>query len=170
MDSLVSFGIAWSYAIGFLLLGFTLILLEIFLIPGLNVFGLFGLLAVATGVYIAYLKLGLLEALIMAAIGVLFTLLLLRKVLKSRRWQDLVLSRSTSKSEGFDSARKDQGSLLGLVGETVTTLHPTGRVRFDDEFVDVVSEGGFVNKGDLVKVIKVNGHKVVVQPCGSQRN
>ena len=163
MDIIAGVSVAWVYSIGFLLLGFTLLLLEIFVIPGFNVFGLLGLLAVSTGVYIAYLKLGLLEAVLVAAIGISITIGLLRKVVKSRSWLSLVLSNSASRVEGFDSARKDLGSLLGFVGEAVTPLRPAGRVRFCEEFVDVVSEGGFVARGDRVKVIKVNGHKVVVQ-------
>ena len=31
------------------------------------------------------------------------------------------------------------------------------------ELVDVVSEGGFIGKGERVKVITVNGHRIVVQ-------
>ena len=73
------------------------------------------------------------------------------------------MSNSTSKNEGFDSSRKDYSSFLGLVGEAVTPLHPTGRVRFYEELVDVVSEGGFIRQGERVKVITVNGHRIVVQ-------
>ena len=163
MDVIAGFGIAWVYSIGFLLLGFTLLLLEIFVIPGLNIFGLLGLLAVSTGVYIAYLKMGLVEAVLVAVFGISITLVLLRSVIKSRGWRILVLSNSVSRAEGFDSVRKDFGSLLGLVGEAVTPLRPTGRVRFKEELVDVVSEGGFVVQGDRVRVIAVNGHRVVVK-------
>jgi membrane-bound serine protease (ClpP class) len=167
MDVIAGFGVAWVYSIGFLLLGFTLLLLEIFVIPGLNIFGLLGLLAVSTGVYIAYLKMGLVEAVLIAAVGIFITLVLLRSVIKSRGWRSLVLSNSVSRAEGFDSARKDFASLLGLVGEAVTPLRPTGRVRFEEELVDVVSEGGFVLQGDRVRVIAINGHRVVVQPLAA---
>ena len=163
MDVLSGFNVAWFYSIGFLMLGFMLLLIEVFAIPGLNIFGLLGLLAVAAGIYAAYLKIGLIEAMVVAIVGVSITLILLRSVLKSRRWRSLILSNSASKNEGFDSSRKDYSSFLGLIGEAVTPLHPTGRVRFYEELVDVVSEGGFIGKGERVKVITVNGHRIVVQ-------
>ena len=100
MDVIAGLGIAWVYSIGFLLLGFTLLLLEIFVIPGLNIFGLLGLLAVSTGVYIAYLKMGLVEAVIISVVGISITLVLLRSVIKSRGWRSLVLSNSVSRVPG----------------------------------------------------------------------
>ena len=163
MDVLSGFNVAWFYSIGFLMLGFTLLLIEVFAIPGLNIFGLLGLLAVAAGIYAAYLKIGLIEAMVVAIVGVSITLILLRSVLKTGRWRSLILSNSTSKNDGFDSSRKDYSSFLGLVGEAVTPLHPTGRVRFYEELVDVVSEGGFIGQGERVRVITVNGHRIVVQ-------
>ncbi len=163
MDLLSGFNVSWFYSIGFLMLGFTLLLIEVFAIPGLNIFGLLGLLTVSAGIYIAYLKIGLIEAVLVAILGISITLILLRTVLKSRSWRSLILSNSASRSEGFDSARKDFGSFLGLVGDAVTPLHPTGRVRFQEELVDVVSEGDFIGQGERVRVIAVKGHRIVVE-------
>ena len=51
-------GLPWVYAIGLLILGFLLILLEIFVIPGMNIFGVLGFGTVCIGVLFAYRRLG----------------------------------------------------------------------------------------------------------------
>ena len=51
-------GIDWVYSLALLVLGFALILLELFVIPGLNIFGFIGFLATVAGVGFAYAKMG----------------------------------------------------------------------------------------------------------------
>ncbi|WP_026563536.1 NfeD family protein [Bacillus sp. UNC41MFS5] len=71
----------------------------------------------------------------------------------------------------FDSARKEDGyvsninrtDLLGKEGFALTILRPAGTVIIDNERVDVVSEGGFIEQNALVKVIKVEGARIVVR-------
>ena len=36
-------------------------------------------------------------------------------------------------------------SLLGAIGVAVTTLRPSGKAQFGDEFLDVIAEGDYVN-------------------------
>ena len=42
-------------------------------------------------------------------------------------------------------------------------LRPAGRARFGDNYIDVMTEGAFVDKGAPVKVIQVSGNRVVVR-------
>ena len=49
------------------------------------------------------------------------------------------------------------------VGIADSPLRPAGRVRFGDEYVDVVTEGAFVPEGTRVRVLKINGNRVVVR-------
>jgi membrane-bound ClpP family serine protease len=54
-------------------------------------------------------------------------------------------------------------SLLGAIGVASTVLRPAGTVQFGDEFVDVVSDGGFISAGTRVQVIEVEGTRIVVK-------
>ena len=56
--------------------------------------------------------------------------------------------------------RKD---LIGREGTVLTELRPAGSALIDDAPVDVVSEGAYLEKGTAVKVIAVNGNRVVVR-------
>jgi membrane-bound serine protease (ClpP class) len=51
----------------------------------------------------------------------------------------------------------------GTDGITLTTLRPSGKARFADQVVDVVTEGEFIARETRVSVINVDGMRVVVR-------
>jgi membrane-bound serine protease (ClpP class) len=53
--------------------------------------------------------------------------------------------------------------LLGREGITLTKLRPAGKARFGDERLFVVTEGGFVDAETRVRVVDVQGNRIVVQ-------
>jgi membrane-bound serine protease (ClpP class) len=53
--------------------------------------------------------------------------------------------------------------LIGKQGVSSTPLHPAGIAEFQGERVDVVSEGELIDAGVAVKVVKVDGNRVVVR-------
>jgi membrane-bound serine protease (ClpP class) len=50
----------------------------------------------------------------------------------------------------------------GTVGTTTTALRPAGTAELDGRRVDVVSDGGFIDANVKVKVVRVEGTRVVV--------
>jgi membrane-bound serine protease (ClpP class) len=52
--------------------------------------------------------------------------------------------------------------LLGATGVAETVLRPAGKGRFGDQLVDVVTEGDFITKGERIKIVTVDGSRVVV--------
>jgi membrane-bound serine protease (ClpP class) len=53
--------------------------------------------------------------------------------------------------------------LLGQSGRTSTVLRPTGRAWFGDELVDVIADGTFIEQGAAIEVVEVRGSRVVVK-------
>jgi membrane-bound serine protease (ClpP class) len=53
---------------------------------------------------------------------------------------------------------------IGDQGLALTLLRPSGTAQFDGRPVDVVTEGGLIEKGAYVKVIQVEGFRIVVEP------
>jgi membrane-bound serine protease (ClpP class) len=45
----------------------------------------------------------------------------------------------------------------------VSPLRPAGKVQVGDLLLDVVSEGGWVDAGQAVQVVQVEGNRVVVR-------
>ncbi len=53
----------------------------------------------------------------------------------------------------------------GMQGTAVTVLRPSGKARFADHVVDVVTEGEFIAPQTPVTVIQTDGMRVVVKSC-----
>lgn len=51
---------------------------------------------------------------------------------------------------------------LGKEGTALSVLRPSGVANFDGIKLDVVSQGDFILKGTKVKIIKVEGRRIVV--------
>lgn len=98
----------------------------------------------------------------LAAALVLF-LLLAKRVSTSSLWKRLMLKETETTREGFVSG-PDYTIYQGKTGITVTKLHPAGVVEIDGVWVDVVSEGVFVDEGVKVKVTGTDSNRVVVRP------
>jgi membrane-bound serine protease (ClpP class) len=75
------------------------------------------------------------------------------------------LERATVRGAGFDGTPTASENLvrLGDAGETLTHLRPAGTARFGDRRIDVVSDGAFVPPGTPVRVVGIEGIRVVVK-------
>ena len=153
----------WVYAIGMLILGFALILLEILVIPGINIFGILGFATVCVGVAFAYDRLGTSAAVGVGLLAVAGTTALVWLMVRNRAWQRLVLDSETDRASGFDTAPAGLAGLVSESGVAQTPLRPSGRAQFGEQFVDVVTEGDFIDSGTRIEVLSVNGNRVVVQ-------
>lgn len=54
-------------------------------------------------------------------------------------------------------------SLLDKTGVAHSDLRPAGFALIDGQRVDVVGEGGLIPKGEPIKVVRVEGHRIVVR-------
>jgi membrane-bound serine protease (ClpP class) len=153
----------WLYAVGLLVMGFALLFLEVFVIPGVNVFGVLGFASLLTGIVYTYVRLGAGAALGLGAWTAVATAVLVWLVLRNRAWQRLVLQRGNTSQEGYRATPADLAELAGQTGEALTPLRPSGRARFGERIADVVTEGSFIARGARVVVLEVIGNRVVVK-------
>ena len=73
----------------------------------------------------------------------------------------LILHESESSREGFLSSG-DMSVFLGREGETRTALRPSGIAEFDGVRLNVVSDGVFIAQGVRVKIVRVDGNRILV--------
>lgn len=157
-------GIVSLYDIAIFLGGIVFITLEI-LTPGIGIFALIGILAVLASfvmalggdIYAAYIMLG---SLLIAAAGFI---VLLKKLPDSRFWNRVVLKDSSTSEKGYVSSDRDYSEFIGQTGVVKTELRPSGTGVFGNNKLDVVSEGSYIEKGEKVKIIAVNGSRIVVR-------
>jgi len=57
----------------------------------------------------------------------------------------------------------DKPELLHGTGEAITQLRPSGVARINGQRVDVVTEGGLIERGAKLKVVAVEGTRIVVR-------
>lgn len=161
--------------------GIVFIALEVFVIPGLGVFGIGGGIMVVAAIIMAsqtfiipqnsyQLEVFLDSVLgfIAASAGVLITVWVIYRFFPNNWWfRQVVLTPLSSEELAAQEHREQVVSWDHLVGETgltSTPLVPAGKVRFGHKVIDVVSDGEMIEKGIAVRVVKVSGNRVVVKP------
>lgn len=89
---------------------------------------------------------------------------ILVKVLKKEMpfFKRLILTDSTNKESGYTS-HDDFTYLMNEIGTAHTDLRPSGTMSLHDDRYDVVAESSFIARGSTIKVIKVEGSRIVVR-------
>ena len=75
---------------------------------------------------------------------------------------DLILIERQQNSSGYTSVT-DKSSYLGAIGTCSTDLRPAGTVMVEGQPLDVVTEGNFLKQGSIVKIINVDGSRILVR-------
>ena len=136
-----------------------MILLETVL-PGL-IAGIIGFCCIGIGLALAYMRFDFQRAntilMIVVGAGIVGTILYVKYFPQSRAAQ-LFVSRGAIGEIGAENP-----SLVNQTGETLTTLRPSGTAVINGKRVDVVSEGAFIEAGRMIKVVAVEGLRVVVR-------
>jgi membrane-bound serine protease (ClpP class) len=76
----------------------------------------------------------------------------------------LILADEQLIEDGYISNVTDS-SLLNQVGEAYTTLRPSGTILIAGKRMGAVTTGGFIKKGDSVRIVEVHGNRIVVEPA-----
>lgn len=160
-------GLAGLEAVILLVLGIVLLIAEFF-VPG-GILGVLGAISILvslfmTGYNVTHMAMSIAIALILA---ITVAVILYRRIgLEKGIFRHIVLTDRTTTDLGYVSTEV-RDELLDQVGIAVTPLRPTGVVMIGNERVDVVSEGHFIEKGKKVKVVHVEGLRVVVREIES---
>ena len=147
--------------VGLLVLGYVLLLLELFL-PG-GVLGILGIGSVVYGCWLAF-GLGTMWGGGAVLISVVATVGLVVLIMKSRAARRLVLDNTPSRE--WKAPRAELKELVGRHGVAVSTLRPAGIVEIDGERLDVVTDSEFLDVGVEVMVTEVEGGRIVVEATG----
>lgn len=177
-------GLAAWWEIALFIAGLALIAIEVFIVPGFGVLGTTGALCCVVGVLamlipnapdkwpiprteidwsifvngLMAMGIGFLMA---CAAAVLFARYLPKVPIASKMLlaiPDVSGSRPASEHAPIHTVQ------TGATGTVEGTCRPVGQVRFGRELVDAIADGGFISAGTQVRVIKVEGNRVVVTP------
>lgn len=177
-------GFASLLEIFFILLGILLIIVEIFIIPGFGVAGISGMILILLGFLFTFappepgphwipqldytwdrFQAGIYSMTISFAISIVAFILLTKYFGAIPAFNKLVLKDGNYvKSETPSGAEYQPGSISpGMEGKSITPLRPVGRAEFDNQILDVVTSGGIVEAHQPIKIIEVQGNRIVVE-------
>jgi len=161
---------AFWLAVGLAAAGVAAILVEFF-VPSLGLIGLGGLGCLIASIVIVFRRLGnaagaiylTATVILVPALMVLYFKLFPRSFLG--RW--LINQDRQEREKGYTAYSPESCERLqGREGVSLTVLRPAGAARIDGQKYSVVTEGDFIEKDQPVKVIKVEGNRIVVRRGG----
>ncbi|MQA31638.1 MAG: nodulation protein NfeD [Luteitalea sp.] len=153
-------------------IGVLLLALEVFVIPGVTVAGIAGIVALVAGLGMTLVGAGATVSVIITALGQVAISILLamagafafvRALPRLPFGHRLVLETGMAADRGYVSAPESDRRWLGKTGTVISPLRPAGIAEFDGARVDVVSDGGFVDAGSTIEVTRVDGNRIVVR-------
>lgn len=167
-------GLAANWEILIFIIGVLLIAAEIFVIPGFGVAGISGIVLVVGGLTMSLLDnkdfdfeqvsgkdLG--EAIFIVLIGLVLGFVLV--IWLSNKIGHRGIFRKVALNKDLEDAisSPDLSALIGKEGIAATVLRLSGKVIIDGEFYDAVSESGFIEKGEKIRVIRFENAQVYVE-------
>jgi membrane-bound serine protease (ClpP class) len=178
-------GLAHVWELALILAGIGLIVLEIFVIPGFGVAGILGILLMLFGLLailipnaptelpipmtpgdwssLAWGAFGGLAALVVAVIGVLLLMPKLNQIPLVRRLAlDSVAPYDTASVTDHSPIMEVK---IGDVGIVEAMCRPVGKARFGESLLDVVAEGEYIDPGQAVRLVRMDGNRLVVEPA-----
>jgi membrane-bound ClpP family serine protease len=163
------------------LAGAMFVAVEIFVLPGFGVFGIGGGVMIVLSIILAsqtfilpgndYQMRQVPVSLMMVAAGAsgaVVSLYVIRRFLPHTPYFNRMLLKPPEGEELEALSRRESlalfDHLMGKRGVTTTALVPSGKARFGDDLVDVISDGELIPKGTPVYVAEVMGARVLVKP------
>lgn len=152
------------------LIGVGLLVLEAFM-PGFGVAGISGIVAEIVTVALTWVNHGP-----VAALGMLLVVLSvvaiaisvsLRSATNGRLSRSRIILHETESNEAGYRSTEDMDVFLGREGQATTVLRPTGMAEFDGVRLNVVSEGEFIQAGTAVRIVRIEGSRILVRPVSA---
>jgi len=182
-------GMATWWEVAIFAIGITLLFLEVFVIPGFGIAGVSGIVCILVGLFGILVPnrpnelpwprydLGDMQwkmftdgtlALGIGFIGFTILAYFLAKFLpKTSTFAGLVLSPAGAGEKLQIDSTAPLAEIcelkIGDDGIAMTKLRPAGRAKFRQAIVDVVTEGDLIEKDKKVKIVHIQGNKVVVK-------
>ena len=185
-------GLAQMWHVVLFFIGVTLLLLEFFVIPGFGIAGACGIACMFAGLILMVVPtsgqgwlpmpapewsqrlrqsvLFTLAGIMASFVGFYFlakhfgSIPVLSKLILQTYSSDPKAVTNTGYSASLSTAdSRMRGVVKGAVGTTITDLRPSGSMEINDQIVDVITYGEWIETGHRVQIVDVKGNRVVVE-------
>jgi membrane-bound serine protease (ClpP class) len=182
-------GMATWWEIAVFAVGVALLAVEIFILPGFGFAGVLGILFILISIFAILVpnrpdelpwpkpdlnnsQWNLLSngawSFTLGFIGFVVLAYILSKFLpKTSFWSNLIIAPAQPgvKLHADVTAAPESDAVLaiGMTGTAITILRPSGKAKFGEAIADVVAEGDYIQKEKAVKIVLIQGNRVVVR-------
>ena len=170
-------GLAENWEIFLFLIGMIFIIIEVFVIPGFGVAGIFGLALTIGSLMLLMLNNDVFDftfvvskdilnasgSILIAVLG--FGLLLFFggiKFTESQAFKRVMLEDTQDLNKGYIS-RKYSDKLIGKSGKAMTILRPSGKITISDKIYDATTSGEYIEKNSKIIVLSNEGSTLKVK-------
>ncbi len=159
------FGTMWLACLICFIIGLVLLLIELCL-PGFGVSGCTGILCFAAVIVMQALtnssSAAIVVSVVMGAIIVLLVAVFIHSLNKGLLFRSPIVLKEEIQTAAVSNEEKGE-SLIGKTGVVLTTLRPAGTVQIDGKRYYAKTEASFIEKGQNVTVVAVEGLSIVVE-------
>lgn len=170
-------GLAANWEIAAFFVGFALIALEVFVIPGFGIAGIAGIICTVGALIFMmlgndnfnfdYVPVGEIStAATVVGVGILGSIVLLfligYRITQSKIFSRVALMSSQEKKDGYVAVLQTE-DLVGRQGTANTILRPSGRIEIEGQIYDAYTRGEYVESGERVVVISQEGSSLKVR-------
>lgn len=152
----------WTAMLLFIV-GIVLLVIEA-IVPGFGIPGIGGILSIVVSIVLASpdVQIAIYSIVIAFILSILVAYLFLKYGQKSPYFDKIVLNTKHEGDSGYSSTVNNI-RYLDKEGVAITTLRPSGTVMVEDKRLDAVTEGQYIKKGEKIKIVKIEGSKIVVR-------
>jgi membrane-bound serine protease (ClpP class) len=159
-------GFSTFWVVVLALLGLFGILWELHVVPGHGLPGVVGIILLILAVIFAfgfpYIYMGI-EVFGLALLATIVVFLAAMRYLPENQWMKR-LALSYAQGADYVSSRSFK-DLQGRTGIAASYLRPAGIALIDDRRIDVLSEGDYIPQGTQIRVTRVEGARIFVEPA-----
>lgn len=150
----------WITIILLIITGLILILVEVIFIPGTTIVGIVGFIITCVGIYITYEEHGATAGNYVLAGSGLLSVLGLVYSFRSKSWNKFSLKNINNGkvNEGYSNDLS-----VEIEGVAISDLKPIGKAEFNNKSYEVKSKGEFIPAGNKLKIIQIEGNRIIVE-------
>ena len=151
----------WISVLALIALGITLIVVEVIFVPGTTVVGILGFICGGFGIYLGYDYFGPTTGTIIMVVASLVGFGAIFYSFKSKAWERFSL-KEEHRSKYNDGIKVNLQ--IAQRGKTISSLKPFGKALFEDQIVEVKSNGAYISENQQVEITKIEFNRIIVKP------
>jgi membrane-bound ClpP family serine protease len=151
----------WIMVASLVLIGLTLIVVEIIFVPGTTLVGVVGFVFMLVGVGLSFRYFGNSGGWMTAGVSVLAAGLALYFSFKAGVWERFSLKTTIDSkvNEGLV-----ESIAAGTEGVALSALRPSGKAELDEKTYEVRTMGNYLEAGTRIRVMQILANQIIVEP------